>query len=77
MLADHVCLTHSIKTLNLVAGSKEMPQSNCRMKNSTPTLNAGGNLQLPVYGNKRRLPFMIDGNLQEGSEIVLFHLLYF
>lgn len=26
MLADHVCLTCSIKSLNLVVGSKEMSQ---------------------------------------------------
>lgn len=75
MLADHVCLTHPIKTLNLVVGSKEMSQSNCRIKNSTPTLNAGGTYY-QCHGNKMRLPFIIDGNLQEGSENVSFPLLY-
>lgn len=40
--ADHVCLTCSIKTLNLIVGSKEIPQSDCRIKNSTPTLNIEG-----------------------------------
>lgn len=42
MLADHVCLTFSIKTLNLVVDSKEMSQSDFRIKNSTLTLNIGG-----------------------------------
>lgn len=42
MLADHVCLTCSIKTLNLVVDSKEMSQRDFRIKNSTPTLNIGG-----------------------------------
>lgn len=41
MLADHVCLTCSIKTLNLAVGSKEMSQSDYRIKNSTPTLTWG------------------------------------
>lgn len=41
MLADHVYLTCSIKTLNLAVGSKEMSQSDYRIKNSTPTLTWG------------------------------------
>lgn len=42
MLAVHVCLTYSIKTLNLVVGNKEMSQRNYKIKNSIPTLSIGG-----------------------------------
>lgn len=41
MLAEHACLTCSIKTLNLAVGSKVMSQSDHRIKNSTPTLAVG------------------------------------